>query len=471
MGEPRRPPRREDIWIQILRDTDLEGEPARSEGLELIDTTDPARFLEVGWAELLLVNDFFVRILLRAQADPAFVTGWTRHSGASGDATLMLFRRIGDVCEEWLRRLDTVARHHRRAGTHPSGAIRIPASLYRSPELLDLLAGGAADQAVGFDLLRALTRICIAHASVSAARVLAASGGPAAAHEAASWTNALAGTVMDAASHAAPSLGALDPPTWSMIQASTEQLLSRYETDLREEITSRHGAVATERRVVVVDAQLACDVCALRAAGALVAAWRSGREADWADLARWRSEGRRMLDDRPRRAAHLGRLDLSGAASWFEPNFGVGWPGCVADAEEIARFFLTALAARGSRGDPDAPEGPGELLDILTRSHVIRLRIPGATARPGENGSPVEAASLKDPLLAWLLFPSTGAPTSGRFWKDSAYGRFVSALEAMGPREGPTRLFSDLPTDVGRAVAGMAEPLMAAWRGGEEAQP
>lgn len=181
-----------------------------------------------------------------------------------------------------------------------------------------------------------------------------------------------------------------------------------------------------------------------------------------------------MLEDRPRRAARLGRLDLAEASSWFEPNFGATWPSCVADAEEIARFFLTAMAARGgSRGDPEAPGGRGDLVDILTQTHVMRFRVPGAAAQPGQGGSPVESALMKDPLLTWLLFPSTGASTNGRFWRDSAYGRFVSTLEKIAPEEGiPQRvatgsgqdlLFTDLPPAWSRAVADLAAPLIEEW--------
>ena len=469
MGEPRRPPRREDIWIQILRDTDLEGAPARSEGLELIETTDPARFLEVGWAELLFVNDFFVRILLRAEADPAFVTGWTRHSGASGNGTVLLFRRITEVSKEWLRRIDAVARHHRSAGTRPSSAASIPRSLYRSHELLDILIGGDAERDVGFDLLRALTRISIAHSTVSTARALMASEGiPDAADEAASWIHAICDSVIDAASHAAPSLGVLDPPMLARLEDFSGRLLSRYATELADAPVSRRGAGDADREVVIVDPRLACDICALRAAGALVAAWRSGMRADWAEFTRWRSEGRRILNGRPRRTAHLGRLDLTGAQSWFEPNFGAAWPSCVADAEEVVRFFLTTVAGRGgSRGDPEAPSrGHGRLIDVVTPTHVVRLRAPDAAARPGQGGSPLEAAFMNDPLLTWMLFPSTGASREGCFWRDSAYGRFTSALEGIAPGEASTGLRPQLPLAGSRAVAEMAEPLIRAWREG-----
>ena len=76
----------EPVWIHLLRDTDLEGSPVRSEGLEVVEATDVSQFLDAGWDGLLFVNDFFFRLLFRVRTDSEFVADWRAHAGQAARA-------------------------------------------------------------------------------------------------------------------------------------------------------------------------------------------------------------------------------------------------------------------------------------------------------------------------------------------------------------------------------------------------
>jgi hypothetical protein len=130
---------------------------------------------------------------------------------------------------------------------------------------------------------------------------------------------------------------------------------------------------------------------------------------------------------------------------------------------------------------------------MVTRTDVVRFRIPGPEVEPARGSSPrIGAAFAKHPLLTWLLFPSTGGGSEAwRFWRDGAYGAFLRAfdgidsdenhpmrtasrwtrelagLESVGriPADLASALFPDLPEAGTRAAAEMTRPLIALWRG------
>jgi hypothetical protein len=480
----------EPVWIQLLRDTDLEGSPVRSEGLEVVEATDLSQFLDAGWDGLLFVNDFFFRLLFRVGTDSEFVADWRTHAGGQGDARLLLLQRTTEVCLRWLNRLNRIAEHHRSEGTEPSSAVRIPNASFGSDAPLEFLRSGAIGSEQKFSFLEALTQLAVTHSAISMVRAQAEPENlPDSVDVGALWINSVAVNMMSVGCTAAPALGALDPAILARIERTCSEILLRYETELLQESSAGRASVATDHRTVIVDPQLACDVCAVRTVTTFARAMRSNREEHWNECTKWCSEGHRMLADSPRNQADIPQLDLAGAESWFQPNFGQAWPNCVADAEEIARALVLMTIRNPAKDVLHGMGLPGGLIDIVTKGTAVCFRVPGAAAQPSRARSWMETAFLRAPLVTWLLFPSTGASGLGRFWRDAPYGTLFAEVDEFTGKErrastasiwdpGTSRMvadqndggelaaavFPDLPESSMRAAAPIVAPLIALWR-------
>ena len=456
--------------LYILRDTDLEESPVRSEGLDFIETTDLEQFVEAGWAELLLIGDYLFRVLLHTEQDDDFSAEWQDHAGMDGPGKLLLFQRTAEVSTVWLNRLERIRDHHSTSGTEPSRSSGLPVACFLPERPLHFLTDMSVSRKDKFSLLIGLTKTAIAHASIATTLwEIEAEDPPASTEERARWLSSVSVNLMTAGCFTPLSLLSLSPDRIGRIERIAKQTCSSYESELVAEFRSRTGLTEGERRVVVVDPQFALDLCGLETIFAMIRAFRSSSHDRWGALRDWIKEGRRILTEPSIRSVGAGRMELRDIESWHQPTFGSTRPSSIAESEDLARGFLTIMIARRRSTDiPEVKGSPGGFIEITTRREVIRLRLPRSNAQPwlaGPDKSTLQVAFNQQPLLTWLLFPSTGPRISGRFWRDGVYGRMFESLEHLQlSGEEPPQIHLDSLTRMseGGATDQLADGTLAA---------
>lgn len=423
----------------LLRTTDSEDAPVRSEGIDFIESTDLRQFLHAGWVELLFVTDYFFRAVIRVEEDRDFVKEWQDHGGIGGDGKELLLQRIMEVALVWRERLHAIERHHTDEGTEPDLHPRISPAYYFSPEVLGVVLDPFQGTWVKFRLLDDLTRIIIAHSSLASCRSLVETSAlPKDAREGSAWLAKVAGRILITGHFSPAALLGLEAESREVIARVAEMVATSYGRELEQELREEASPDEISKRVVIIDPQLVLDVACIECAIALSHCGEAGDKGGREEFDQLLTRLKGIVNG----SAGVGNVTSEGrgaqVGSWFSPSDQITRPNSIPEAEEIARKLITnVIARRGLRECVELSTRQGELIRFETRRDVILFRVPRESSRPlvGRGELAVRRAAFnRAPMLSWLLYPTAVAPADSAFWTEGLHGAFVDTMVGLSER-------------------------------------